>query len=624
MPNDGCDRRLSKLCIALLLMAAVAGCKSQSPPPAQTSTSMPASRPGEISVAEAISILTGHPSAWANMSGSETQVELRMMLLASEGRTYNVPEEPRQYKPAPEDLPQLLQAFHDPQYDVPAKLCISHLLVQLNNQEGRDYIASCARRNNCEVAANTIHILLLDYPNDAAWRKQQVLALLDADKLMLPEWTIDQARVKLKDKAAVAEVVAQQEEKGFGGGIHTLREFCEFLVNTECREAAPILARLVKNHPDSDDLVKTLAKLDPAAAEPVFLETLFKDDRFVYRYTAPPLNREVWGTASSSSASEPDTTPPEQEFKVWEMVHEMSPSKKELRYTQLRELVQLRSEKLLPILRTNLDLDWAIEALVEIQGAKATDALKAYIKNREAPFYFTAATHLAKLAAKDKQELASQLLDLLKQAPVEDNICVVVVALGDCRDARAVEPLLEIARTSKSHSLSRTTISALGKTGDKRAVSPLVELAKGDLDLRGEVISTLGDIGDQGSVKDILDLVNLDTKNTPYDYEKALVKLGGPLAIDHLAKIALTTQSTFALRNSIEGLGRIGGPDAAAALISLFDRDWSKAPSGFKGLHADWPKVICSELKEITGESFDTPQAWREWQHKQSASVPAE
>lgn len=373
MPNDIQCRGIEKFAIALLVVAAaIAGCKSAAPkpPPSTATASAPAaSRPGELSVAEAISILgTRAYSWWGNGPPGESQVEARMLLLSLGGEPFRDKQETRKYQPSPDDVPQLLAALHDPEYDVPAKLCVSLFLALLDNQEGRDYIASCTRSQNRQIAANTAQLLLNSRWEDTPWLRGQLLAVLESDRLLPQNWTRDEAKAVLKDKVAWDAVLAQYKDEGYGLGSATFDDLCRYLAEGKCVETVPALARLVLLHPSNDTAVMTLAQLDTAAAEPVLLRTLFESRRYNVFEIIPNLEYRT----------------PDDFQRAWEFDEEAKSQEKKFRWQQLQELAKLKSQKLVPILLANMDLNGAIDALVEIQGAKAADALREYIKDKQA------------------------------------------------------------------------------------------------------------------------------------------------------------------------------------------------------------------------------------------------
>ncbi len=76
--------------------------------------------------------------------------------------------------------------------------------------------------------------------------------------------------------------------------------------------------------------------------------------------------------------------------------------------------------------------------------------------------------------------------------------------LGEIGDARAVEPLIEILKSTSDPGLQDSAVEALGKLGDSRAIPAIESILKdGSLAARLKAIAALKRIGGRESIEAI-------------------------------------------------------------------------------------------------------------------------
>jgi len=148
--------------------------------------------------------------------------------------------------------------------------------------------------------------------------------------------------------------------------------------------------------------------------------------------------------------------------------------------------------------------------------------------------------------------------------------CDAAKALGELKDARAVEPLLFMLK-DENYDIRESAVRALGNIGDIRVIEPLVTIAELPM-LRGNkqyekvreaASEALGSITDARSVEPLIAAFkNHRRLNT---IGKSLVKIGPPAVAPLIASLTDTEFSGYAA----EILGWIGDARAVQPLITL-------------------------------------------------------
>jgi HEAT repeat protein len=190
----------------------------------------------------------------------------------------------------------------------------------------------------------------------------------------------------------------------------------------------------------------------------------------------------------------------------------------------------------------------------------AADALKAIgwePINEEGIYYFIALNDWKKLIHMGTSAV-EPLLEVLEDENSSTLHRECIKALGDIRDKRAVEPLLNVLQ-KKEISLRQEAVKALGQIGDKKGVKPLISmLQKEDASwLRGQTIRALGLIKDKRAVDPLIETLQREIQkprskaNTTIIIEVAgaLGKIKDERAITHL--VSLYNKYTTYLNNKI-------------------------------------------------------------------------
>ncbi len=585
--------------VILGLFIAVAGCAQQR----DLAGNEPAGwedRPGKLTAAEMMAIVAEETEAWGNMSGSETQVNLRLSRVWKAG----------DYTPKRKDIPELLKGMRNEKADVPARLCIADYLLELNVKEARSFISKQAGSTDFTVVENVAY--LLTYHREKSphreWAIDLALKILEVDRFAAKTWNKEELVELIQDKRKIAQL-QKAVDRGENSQFYELHKY---LADLRCKKAVPVLINIVRRHPDNGLIVYDLTRIDLRAAEPVLLETLVHEPT-KKRYSAYEVL--LWG----DSESKPEV--------VLDMITNIEKfDRPYLRGNQSSALVELKSAKAVPILVKHLDCDGAAYFLVEIAGKQAIGPLEAYAKQKDASNRCEVKIALAKLRAKNKKELATFLLKLLLEDKRSCNAIRIVRELGECGDVRAVEPLLKLTRTwgDPRPNAGWASIGALGKIGDRRAVKPLIKLARtsGNENLMLNVVWALAEIGDRRTVEFVAEFAR-NTKDRSYQSVgiETLGKLGGDKAAEVVLEYARTSKDGWIVQRSIDALGKIGGHKATSGLIDLFSRDFSKVrPFGkMRRTAKTYHGFIAEALQEATGQKFgDDPAAWKAWLKKKA------
>lgn len=109
-------------------------------------------------------------------------------------------------------------------------------------------------------------------------------------------------------------------------------------------------------------------------------------------------------------------------------------------------------------------------------------------------------------------------------------------ALGQTKDARAVQPLIE-RLSDQDEKVRADSASALGSIGDRRAVEPLIEKLSEEGIVQANAANALGKIGDPRAIEPLF-----DNRNSPNFYSRlrileALAKIGDVGTIPRLIKL---------------------------------------------------------------------------------------
>lgn len=215
----------------------------------------------------------------------------------------------------------------------------------------------------------------------------------------------------------------------------------------------------------------------------------------------------------------------------------------------------------------------ALEALKEIPDQRVPRLLTVALKEQNAGIRKSAAEALRKIG----KPSVEPLIKTLSEDDINIRITAIII-LGDIRDARAVEPLIEaLAYKTQKPSLEEAKVrleasNALGKIGDPRAVRPLIALLKDeDIHIRDSAKEAINEIGSP-SVEYLIEALQEDNINVLITSAKILGDMKDVRAVAPLI-ILLTSEpavNSWLLRTEIaRALGKIKDPRAIGPLEQL-------------------------------------------------------
>jgi hypothetical protein len=336
--------------IAVVVLAAAAACAAGC-----------AGDGGELSAREMVTAVSEEAWPWGSLSGSETQTELRLMLVAKRGG----------YTARSRDRRRLLRALRDETLDVPCRLCAASYLLDLGEDEAKTFVARLAGSRDEEVLRNVIHVLARRAGRDGeTWAAERMVAMLKAARLDTSGqmWTGDRDALAraLQDERKLREIsgaLKLRTASRYPRWPRYVHELCWALAALEYAPAVPALADALRRTPDDSWVLKALVDIDARAAEPMLLETLVEEpvyDAFDALWIAERLKA---------------IPPPQRAERLPEVLDDFdefaAPRKPALRASQLSDLVAIKSKESVPVLLEHLHCEGAASALAAIEGARA-------------------------------------------------------------------------------------------------------------------------------------------------------------------------------------------------------------------------------------------------------------
>jgi HEAT repeat protein len=209
----------------------------------------------------------------------------------------------------------------------------------------------------------------------------------------------------------------------------------------------------------------------------------------------------------------------------------------------------------------------AATALGRIERPESSKALLGCLADAEVGH--AAASALARLSVPPIRELVA-LLD--EGVPAQRRVAA--IALGQLAAFDVVDALLN-ALHDDDPDVRAAIIDALGRQRSGRALQPLLAVLGDEEErgaLRARAVRALGAIGDPAAVGALLDALSDDVEAVRLRAAEALGRLGDERAVSALSEVVRRDQNPEVRSVSVEALGAIGRP-AAAALMSLLDAD---------------------------------------------------
>jgi len=227
-------------------------------------------------------------------------------------------------------------------------------------------------------------------------------------------------------------------------------------------------------------------------------------------------------------------------------------------------------------------------------------------------------------------------------------------ALGEIKDPRAVEPLIDMIK-DPHRDVREEAARSLGKIKDRRAVEPLIFVVRNDKDVKGPAIWSLGEIGDPRAVDVLISVLKGEIKlplgywgmwgNIDGDAAIALGKIGGPAVKPLISafKSALEGKNWNVEHLSEKALKGIEDQRAVELLIpALKDNEWKvreivadllgglgdhRAVEALIDALVDKHPLVQSSveqaLRKITGKDFGYDQMkWKKWSEGNLKETP--
>jgi hypothetical protein len=175
----------------------------------------------------------------------------------------------------------------------------------------------------------------------------------------------------------------------------------------------------------------------------------------------------------------------------------------------------------------------------------------------------------ADAATNDVSKLIRQLKDS-KNWRVRDNAAE---ALGETKDPRAVEPLIEALTGDPHLNIKGSAAVALGKIKDPRAVEPLIKALKHpERDVREAAAVALGRIEDPRAVEPLIEALKDASKlEIEYKAAEALGRLKDPRAVEPLIAVMRDDPRDYVRSKAVEAMAKIRDPHAVSALLAALN-----------------------------------------------------
>ena len=324
------------------------------------------------------------------------------------------------FSPIKQDEPQLLAAFRDKHNDLVSRLCLAAYLAQLENEAARKFLLECLDGKHVEK------------PVDEAGDVPTLRVSLDS-----PEKLKRNAAYAVKFAAgsstrlnwAVRQMMKIVENEVLPAHNRAFLDICTRLGRIKSMEVAQILMEVVRRHPNAYEPALALGQIGDMRAERILLDTIESRGR--------------------------------------------------LARAQSFALYMLKSKKLVPILVRHLEDDAAISILVEWKDQRAVEPLKKFIANGH-DRTGKARLALARIESKNNAELATRLIELLKDKSIGDIRWQIIEPLGATRDPRGIEPLVAVGTTCGDDLEWSQVVDALQMIGGEKAIAALRRLLERD------------------------------------------------------------------------------------------------------------------------------------------------
>ncbi len=250
---------------------------------------------------------------------------------------------------------------------------------------------------------------------------------------------------------------------------------------------------------------------------------------------------------------------------------ERSPKDAEARRAAIRDAVESKDLRVVPLLIQLLSDEWVIvreaaaHGLGKLQAADATDRLKELVAtDPNADVRRVAGLALGNIGT---LQAIPSLLALAEAQPRFRTILVDTIT----RLGTASIPHLQQSLVDSPLPISLISVSILGKLADKSAVKPLLKLLKtADGPLKANIAAALGAIGDPLAVGPLLALLADPNSDVVLASLGALTRLANSDCVDAVSNFLSHPVSQFR-GLAASGLGKVGSARTVSSLAKLLD-----------------------------------------------------
>lgn len=212
-------------------------------------------------------------------------------------------------------------------------------------------------------------------------------------------------------------------------------------------------------------------------------------------------------------------------------------------------------------------------------------------------------------------------------------------ALGEIKDSRAVDPLLEVVLKHKDEYVRDSAARALGKIKDPLAVESLISfLHDENKSVRSAAVIALGEAKDLRAVEPLIAALKDKDSDVRMIVVEALMKIKDPRVVKPLIS-ALKDKNASVRRNAEIALVKIGKPTVDLLIAALMDtnadirRKAAYMLADIKDPRAIGPLIVVLQdndkdvqlaatyaLQQITGQDLgEDPVKWQEWWEENKA-----
>lgn len=181
---------------------------------------------------------------------------------------------------------------------------------------------------------------------------------------------------------------------------------------------------------------------------------------------------------------------------------------------------------------------------------------------------------LVEISRSDHPEKVGLLIEGLADSG-DDVQWFAVRALGQLKAPEALEPLIEVMKTSGNNGVRADAAEALGEIGDPRAFDALHEALGDETSLvRAAVAKALGNLGDTRAIPALLRLIGDDGFDSRRYAAYALAKFDDPRVAPALIRLLTGHESSTTRTDAAWALGNVDAPGVIESLAkSLKDED---------------------------------------------------